>query len=74
MLIRIEAAKGNKITGYICFHIQLLKDLRDYYKQYKPENISWSYTRKQYSVKALGKVVINAAEKAGINIYIFHIC
>lgn len=36
MLIRIEAAKGNKDRYTLLSH-SLLKDLREYYKQYKPE-------------------------------------
>ncbi|MGS0526475.1 site-specific tyrosine recombinase/integron integrase [Zobellia nedashkovskayae] len=68
MLIRIEAAKGNKDRYTLLSH-SLLKDLREYYKQYKPENyIVEGLYGKQYSGQSIGKVVSNAAEKAGIKV------
>ncbi len=68
MLIRIEAAKGNKDRYTLLSH-SLLKDLREYYKQYKPGKyiVEGLYGR-QYSGQSIGKVVISAAEKAGIKI------
>ncbi|PKG44017.1 site-specific tyrosine recombinase/integron integrase [Psychroflexus sp. MES1-P1E] len=68
MLIRIEAAKGNKDRYTLLSH-SLLEDLRSYYKQYKPENyIVEGMYGKQYSGQSIGKIVVKAAEKAGIKI------
>lgn len=68
MLIRIEAAKGNKDRYTLLSH-SLLEDLREYYKQYKPEKyIIEGMYGKQYSGQSIGKIVVNAAEKAGIKI------
>jgi len=68
MLIRVEAAKGNKDRYTLLSH-SLLEDLRAYYKQYKPEKyIVEGMYGKQYSGQSIGKIVINAAEKAGIKI------
>ncbi|MFT5941781.1 MAG: integrase/recombinase XerD [Sediminicola sp.] len=66
MLIRIEAAKGNKDSYTLLSH-SLLKDLREYYKQWKPEKyIIEGMYGKQYSGQSIGKIVLNAAAKAGI--------
>ena len=66
MLIRIEAAKGNKDRYTLLSH-SLLKDLREYYQQYKPEKyIVEGLYGNQYSGQSIGKVVLNAAIKAGI--------
>ncbi|MBO3098787.1 site-specific tyrosine recombinase/integron integrase [Gelidibacter pelagius] len=68
MLIRIEAAKGNK-DRYTLLSQSLLIDLREYYKQYKPKKyIVEGLYGKQYSGQSIGKVVLNAALKAGIQI------
>ena len=68
MLIRVEAAKGNKDRYTLLSH-SLLEDLRAYYKQYKPEKyIVEGMYGKQYSGQSIGIIVINAAEKAGIKI------
>ncbi|MCL8008167.1 site-specific integrase [Gelidibacter japonicus] len=68
MLIRIEAAKGNKDRYTLLSH-SLLIDLREYYKQYKPKKyIVEGLYGKQYSGQSIGKVVLNAALKAGIQI------
>tara|TARA_R110000868_G_C10885846_1_gene763259 strand:+ start:538 stop:1668 length:1131 start_codon:yes stop_codon:yes gene_type:complete len=68
MLIRIEAAKGNKDRYTLLSH-SLLKDLREYYQQYKPEKyIVEGLYGNQYSGQSIGKVVLNAAIKAGIKI------
>lgn len=68
MLVRIEAAKGNK-DRYTLLSNSLLKDLRVYYQQYKPKKyiVEGAYG-KQYTGQSIGKVVINAAKKAGIKI------
>ena len=68
MWIRIEAAKGNKDRYTLLSH-SLLKDLREYYQQYKPEKyIVEGLYGNQYSGQSIGKVVLNAAIKAGIKI------
>jgi site-specific recombinase XerD len=68
MLIRIDAAKGNKDRFTLLSH-SLLKDLREYYKQYKPEKyLVEGLYGKQYTGQSIGKIVINAAEKAGIKV------
>jgi site-specific recombinase XerD len=68
MLIRIEAAKGNKDRYTLLSH-SLLEDLREYYKQCKPEKyIVERMYGKQYSGQSIGKIVLNAAEKADIKI------
>ena len=47
----------------------MLKNLLKYYKQYKPEKyIVEGLYGKQYSGQSIGKVVLNAAIKAGIKI------
>jgi site-specific recombinase XerD len=66
MLIRVEAAKGKKDRYTILSHT-LLKDLRDYYKQWRPGvYIFEGMYGKQYTGQSVGKVVSNAAIKAGI--------
>lgn len=68
MLIRIESAKGNK-DRYTLLSESLLKDLREYYKQYSPKKyIVEGLYGKQYSGQSIGKIVLNAALKAGIKI------
>ncbi|WP_415373086.1 site-specific tyrosine recombinase/integron integrase [Patiriisocius sp. Uisw_047] len=68
MLIRVEAAKGNKDRYTLLSH-SLLEDLRDYYKQWKPEKyIVEGLYGKQYSGQSIGKIVVNAAIKAGIKV------
>ncbi len=68
MLIRIESAKGNKDRYTLLSH-SLLEDLREYYKQYKPgKYIVEGMYGKQYTGQSIGKIVLNAAEKAGIKI------
>lgn len=66
MLIRVECAKGNK-DRYTLLSRALLKDLREYYKQYQPKTyIIEGLYGKQYSGQSIGKIVLNAAAKAGI--------
>ena len=68
MLILIEAAKGKK-DRYTLLSNTLLKDLRDYYKQWKPETYIFEGAYgKQYSAQSVGQIVKNAAIKAGIQI------
>jgi len=68
MLIRVQDAKGNK-DRYTLLSETVLKDLRNYYKQYKPkEYLFEGQHKKQYSPNSVGKVVSNTAYKAGIKI------
>ncbi|MBU2951204.1 site-specific integrase [Tamlana agarivorans] len=68
MLIRIESAKGKKDRFTLLSH-NLLNDLRDYYKQWKPRTyiIEGMYGNK-YSAQSVGRVVTNAGKKAKIPI------
>jgi len=66
MLIRIEAAKGNK-DRYTLLSKSVLKDLRVYYKQWKPTNYLFeSPSKKQYSAASVVKILNRAAIKSGI--------
>ncbi len=68
MLIRVRDAKGNKDL-YTLLSEKLLKDLRLYYKEYQPKKYLFEgQTKDQYSPNSVGKVVSNAAMKAGIRI------
>ena len=68
MLIRVRDAKGNK-DRYTLLSEKLLKDLRIYYKEYQPKKYLFEgQTKDQYSPNSVGKVVSNAAIKAGIRI------
>lgn len=68
MLIFIEAAKGKKDRYTLLSHT-LLNDLRVYYKQWKPQKyLIEGLFGKQYSAQSVGKIVKNAAIKAGIPI------
>ena len=68
MLIRIEAGKGNK-DRYSLLSTTILKDLRLYYKKWKPIKylIEGQYGG-QYSGQSIGAIVVNAAKKARIRI------
>jgi site-specific recombinase XerD len=66
MLIRVEDAKGNK-DRYTLLSSTALNDLRVYYKQWKPNIYLFeSPNGKKYSPNSVGKIVVNAAIKAGI--------
>lgn len=68
MLIRVQDAKGNK-DRYTLLSETVLKDLRIYYKQYKPTLYLFEgQNNQQYSPNSVGKVVSNAATKAKIRI------
>lgn len=68
MLIRVQDAKGNK-DRYTLLSETILKDLRLYYKEYQPKTYLFEgQIKKQYSPNSVGKVVSNAAIKAGIRI------
>jgi integrase/recombinase XerD len=68
MLIKVQDAKGNK-DRYTLLSETVLKDLRVYYKEYKPKTYLFEgQIKDQYSPNSVGKVVSNAAIKAGIRI------
>ena len=66
MLIRI-AGKGKKCR-YSLLSEKLLNELRDYYREYRPQK--WLFegeqAGEQYSPSALVKILKEAARKAGI--------
>ena len=66
MLIRVEDAKGNK-DRYTLLSKNALIDLREYFKEYLPKVYLFEgqYGGK-YSPNSVGKIVTNAAIKAGI--------
>lgn len=66
MLIRVNQAKGGKDRVSLLAN-QALKDLRDYYKIYRPKN--WLFEGplgKQYSPSSVRSILQMAKEKAGI--------
>jgi site-specific recombinase XerD len=67
MLIRVQDAKGSK-DRYSLLSNTALKDLRAYYKQWKPKVYLFESPKgEKYSPNSVGKIVTNAAIKAGIN-------
>ncbi|RED47628.1 site-specific tyrosine recombinase/integron integrase [Seonamhaeicola aphaedonensis] len=68
MLIRVRDAKGNK-DRYTLLSQSVLKDLRIYYKQYKPKTFLFEgQFKEQYSANSVGKIVSSAAINAGIKV------
>lgn len=66
MLIRVRDAKGNK-DRYTLLSTTVLDELRLYYKQYKPTKFLFEgQFKSQYSGNTVGKIVSDAAIKAGI--------
>jgi len=66
MLIHIIDSKGNK-DRYTLLSKTTLKDLRSYFKQYRPNDYLFESPNKgKYSPNSVGKIVVNAAIKAGI--------
>jgi site-specific recombinase XerD len=66
MLIHVMDAKGNK-DRYTLLSQTTLNDLRLYYKQWKPKkHLFESPKQSKYSANSVGKIVSNAAIKAGI--------
>ena len=66
MLIRVEAAKGNS-DRYTLLSKTLLKDLRKYYKQWKPSDYLFEGPSKnKYSAASVVKIVQRASQKCGI--------
>ncbi|OUR91200.1 recombinase [Flavobacteriales bacterium 34_180_T64] len=66
MLILIRDAKGNK-DRYTLLSKTVLKDLRLYFKQWKPSIYLFESPKKdKYSANSVGKIVSEAAYKAGL--------
>jgi len=66
MLIRVEAAKGNS-DRYTLLSKTLLKDLRTYFKQWKPSIYLFEGpSGNQYSAASIVKIVQRASQKSGI--------
>ncbi len=66
MVIRIDKAKGNK-DRYTLLSKSILKDLRIYYKEWKPIKYLFEGARKeQYSPESVANIVRYASTKAGI--------
>jgi len=66
MLIHIVDSKGNK-DRYTLLSNHTLHDLKLYYKVYKPVSYLFESPKKgKYSPNSVGKIVTNAAIKAGI--------
>jgi integrase/recombinase XerD len=66
MLILVRDAKGNK-DRYTLLSETALKDLRVYYKQWKPSSFLFeSPNGEKYSPNSVGKIITVAATKAGI--------
>lgn len=67
MLIRVQDVKGSK-DRYSLLSNTILKDLRTYYKKWKPKTYLFEGQKGgRYSPNSVGKIVTNAALKAGIN-------
>ena len=67
MLINVKDAKGSK-DRYTLLSKKTLDDLRTYYKQWKPKVYLFeSPNGGKYSPNSVGKIISNAAKKAGIN-------
>ena len=66
MLIHVVDAKGNK-DRYTLLSKNALNDLREYYKQWRPQEFLFEGAKKkQYSSGSVGKIISKAAIKAGI--------
>jgi integrase/recombinase XerD len=67
MLIHILDAKGKKDRNVMLPHT-LLADLRNYFKEYKPQVYLFEgQTKAQYSAKSVQNIVKNMAKRAGIS-------
>jgi len=66
MLIRVKGAKGNK-DRYTILSRSLLKDLRQYYLQYRPKELLFEGPMgDRYSDTSVRKIVKRAAQRVGI--------
>ncbi|MBL7930273.1 MAG: site-specific integrase [Bacteroidia bacterium] len=64
--VRIAGAKGNK-DRYSLLSFKMLNELREYYKQYKPQY--WLFegaVNKQYSASSIAQILSKGCELAGI--------
>ncbi|ULC58784.1 tyrosine-type recombinase/integrase [Flaviramulus sp. BrNp1-15] len=68
MVIRVEQAKGNK-DRYTVLNKSVLDDLRNYFKVYNPKTYLFegNIPGNKFSASSVFKIVVNSAEKAGIN-------
>ncbi|GAA4277319.1 site-specific tyrosine recombinase/integron integrase [Aquimarina mytili] len=67
MLIRVENTKGNK-DRYTLLSNTLLKDLRTYYKRWKPKEYLFEGPKGgPYSGSSVKEIVVRAAKKSGIS-------
>jgi site-specific recombinase XerD len=67
MLVHVVRGKGGK-ERYTVISTHALQTLREYYIKYRPKLYLFEGPRhKQYSLRTVGKVVGNAAKRAGIN-------
>ncbi len=66
MLIKVENSKGNK-DRYTLLGDKMLKELRMYYKEYRPKEYLFEGQRKpQYSGSSITKIIDSAAMKIGL--------
>jgi len=67
MMVHIKNAKGNK-DRYSILSPNILKDLKEYYKEYRPSKFLFEGPRgTKYSVTSILKIIDNAATKAGFS-------
>lgn len=67
MLIHINKAKGNK-DRYSLLSNTVLKELREYYKEWKPKTYLFEgKIGQKYSAESIAKILKKASEKAGIH-------
>ncbi len=64
-LLKIRAAKGKK-DRHTILSIPLLKQLREYYREYRPREYLFEGQGGKYSAGSVAKIVKRAGEKAGI--------
>jgi len=66
MLIKVENSKGNK-DRYTLLGNTMLKELRIYFKQYRPkEYLFEGQSKPKYSASSIAKIINNAAQKIGL--------
>lgn len=67
MMVRVKQGKGNKDRLTILSK-NTLNDLRQYYKEYRPKHFLFEGVNgKRYSASSVLNIIVNAAQKAGIN-------
>src|SRR3989344_9472486 len=66
MVIKITSSKNNR-DRYVTLSEKLLKLLREYYKEYKPQNYIFEGQRNQkYSTRSIQAIFVKALDKTGI--------